>query len=158
MQVWSDYYLLQQGVLTPWQARNTNVTLSISMQPAKIFSYELSSQMQINKQINRENPQLSHPQFASFEHSIDLYLFPAERLEVGLKGELYHHSDKNLPSNFFADIYISYKMKRWELRLKCSNLLDNNLYEHRVRTSTADIYSSYRLRPRELFLTASFQL
>lgn len=158
MQVWSDYYLLQQGVLTSWQARNTNVTLSISMQPAKIFSYELSSQMQINKQINRENPKLSHPQFASFEHSIDLYLFPIERLEVGLKGELYHYSDKNLPSNFFADIYLSYKMKRWELRLKCSNLLGNNLYEHRVRTSTTDIYSSYRLRPRELFLTTSFQL
>lgn len=151
-QMWSNYYLLQNEEKTPWQIRNTELTFKLAMQPHRIFSYEFSSQMQTNKQINRTDKALSGDRLTKFNHSIALFFFPIKNLEVGVENDFYHTSDTNTSSNFFTDTHLSYQWKRYELRLIGNNLFGNHLYAYRMHTSVTNVYSAYRLRPRELLL------
>lgn len=154
-QMWSDYFLLQKSVKTPWQLQNSEFTFKLSMQPFKVFSYELYSRMQSNKQVNRTNNDLSNERLISYNHGLSLFFFPVKNMELGVKGEFYHHSDKSMSNNMFSDMHISYQLKQWEFRLTCNNILNNHLYERRLKTSITDVYSIYRLRPREILFHAS---
>ena len=154
-QIWSSYYLLLQDVMTPGQMRNTEVTFKMSMQPTRIFSYELASQMQASKQINKNNSTLSSDGLMSFKHSASLYLFPFKNVELGTEWAIYHSSDHSVSNNIFTDAHLSYHFKQCELRLNCNNIFGTHLYERQIKTSITDVYSIYRLRPREIMLCCS---
>ncbi|MDE6216629.1 hypothetical protein [Bacteroides sp.] len=156
-QIWSDYYLIQKTIKVPWQMQNTELTFKLSMQLAKIFSYELYSKLQTGKQVNQKDNNLSNERLTSFNHGISLFLFPVKNLELGFKSDFYHHSDKSISGNMFTDIHLSYQLKQYEFRLNCNNIFGNNLYERRLQTSTTDVYSSYRLRPREILFAFSIE-
>ena len=157
-QLWSNYYLWQQGVRVPWQMRDTEITGKLSMQPVRVFSYELQSRLQLNRQVCRENHALSGEGIRTFAHALSLFLFPLKKLEIGVKGEVYHSSDPSVAANVFADAHVSYQLKRWEWRLTCTNFMGNHRYERRMRTSLTDVYSVYRLRPREVLLSFTVEL
>lgn len=157
-QIWSAYYLLLKEVKTPWQLRNTSATLKLSMQPIKEFSYELASKIQTSKQVNQTDKSLSNNRITSFNHSASLFFFPMTNIELGAKSEIYHSSDKSISNNLFTDMHLSYKNKWYELRLACNNIFGNQLYERQVLSSTTNIYSTYRLRPREILLSFSINL
>lgn len=156
-QMWSNYYLWQKDGKVPWQMRDTEITCKLSMQPVRMFSYELYSRMQLNQQVNRANKSLSSDAIRTFSHALSLFLFPFKGFQVGLKSEVYHSSDKSVSANFFTDAHCSWQFKRYELRLACNNLLGNHRYERRLRTSVTDVYSVYRLRPREVLLAFSME-
>lgn len=151
-QIWSSYYLLLQDIMTPWQMRNTEVTFKMSMQPVRIFSYELASQMQASKQVNKSHSILSSNGLMSFKHSASLYLFPLKNFELGTEWAIYHSSDHSVSNNIFADAHLSYHFKQCELRLNGKNIFGTHLYERQTRTSITDVYSIYNLRPREIIL------
>lgn len=151
-QIWSSYYLLLQDVMTPWQMRNTEVTFKMSMQPVRIFSYELASQMLASKQINQSNSTLSSDGIMSYKHSVSLYLFPFKNFEIGTEWAIYHSSDHSVSNNIFADAHLSYHLKQCEFRLNYNNIFGTHLYERQMRTSNTDVYSIYRLRPQEIML------
>lgn len=157
-QLWSDYYLLMRNEKEPWQMQNTELSFALSMQPAKYISYELTSKMLSNKQVNKEARSISNPQITSFTHALELFIFPLKNLELGCKSEFYYYTDKSLQGNVFTDAHMAYKMDRYEFRLSCRNILGNNQYQRRWQTSTTDVYSIYHLRPREVFFDFTISL
>lgn len=157
-QLWSDYYLLNRDEKAPWQMQNTELSLALSMQPAKYISYELTSKILSNKQVNKEDRSISNPRITSFSHTLELFIFPLKHLEIGCKSEFYHHTDKSLQNNLFTDAHIAYKKDRYEFRLSCRNVFGNNQYQMRWQTSTTDMYSIYHLRPREVFFDFSITI
>lgn len=157
-QLWSDYYLLINGVKEPWQLQNSELTFALSMQPSKVISYELSSQMISNKQINKADRSITNPRITSFVHSLELFIFPIKGLTIGCKSEYYHYTDKRIQSNLFTDAHIAYKCDKYEVRLSGRNIFGHNQYQRRWQTSTTDIYSIYHIRPRELFLDFTISL
>lgn len=156
-QIWSSYYLLQKDTKMPWQMRDTEITFKMSMQPIKAFSYEISSQVHVNKRINKNNKALSNDKLVAFKHSASLYFFPFKDVEIGAKSNIYHSSDNSVSDNIFTDAHLSYQFKHCELRLNCNNIFATHLYERQTRTSTTNVYSANKLRPREIILCCSVE-
>lgn len=154
-QMWSSYYLLLKEKKAPWQMRNTEATFKLSMQPLSVFSYELSSRVHVNKQINKSSQALSTGALVSFRHSVSLYFFPLKKLELGMKSDMYHTSDDSISESLFMDAHVSYQFRYCAFRLNCSNIFGTHLYERHTRTSSTNVYSAYQLRPREIMLCCS---
>lgn len=125
------------------------------MQPSKYISYELTSSIQSNKQVNKEEHSAYIPRITAFTHTFDFFIFPMKNLELGCKSEFYHYTDKSLQGNVFTDAHIAYKRDRYELRLSFRNLFGNDQYHRRWQTTATDVFSIYHLRPREVFLDFS---
>lgn len=97
---------------------------------------------------------------SSFTQDLSLRITPIPKLSVLLKGEHYRNTETdNRKRDFFlADAVISYKLSRQcDLELSATNLLDEREYAYTTFTSEASTVSrSYRIRPRNLLLTARF--
>ena len=97
---------------------------------------------------------------SSFTQELSLRITAIPKLSVLLKGEHYRNTETdNRKRDFFlADAVISYKLsKRCDLELSATNLLDEREYAYTTFTDEASTVSrSYRIRPRNLLLTARF--
>ena len=58
----------------------------------------------------------------------------------------------------FADLSVSYRTKRYEVSLTCSNILGKDEYERRQITDTQLMYTITKLRPRECMVRVEFSL
>lgn len=154
----SDLYMLRNNMKTPWRMEHGRVMLSLSMQPAKVFSYEIYSSMDISNKKDISEKGAFNEKQTSFNHTVQAYLFLGKHTEIGVKGDIYHSPDNRVSTNFFTDSHISYKFKRGELSLLMNNIFGNRKYEHRTFTSTTTQYSIYRLRPSEILCKCSIDL
>lgn len=102
----------------------------------------------------------SEMQTASMKQSLSLRITPLPKLSILLKGEHFRNTETdNRKRDFFlADAMVSYQLsKRCDLELNATNLLDEREYAYTTFTNEASTVSrSYRIRPRNLLLTARF--
>lgn len=68
---------------------------------------------------------------------------------ISMKNELFHSSEASVSTNFFMDIALCYKRKRWELSFSVNNILGTSQFERRRLGNTIEQYAITRLRPHE---------
>ena len=154
-----QFRLLQGEEQVPCHLSNAVFELKLSMQPAGFFSYELSSQLDICRQSSKnKSVALDGNKMSNAVSSLSLFFFPMKSLEVGCLNEWYYNSTKGTSNYYFLDAHVSYRTKKYELRFDVYNLLGNGKYENRVISTTTDIYTLYKLRPREGLFTFGLNL
>ena len=150
--------LLISGDIHDARMKGVTGSLTYSMRPASFISLEGKSSISFSKQENRTKPALSSGSTSSFDHSLSLFLSPAKGWLAGIQNTLLHSSEKDFGVNYFCDITLSYKTKRWEMVLKAANIIGTSEYERRFIGSTIETYSMTRLRPREVVAKFSFDI
>lgn len=158
IQNWSDYYIMIVSNPCKYQMATSRLSLQLSMSPVRPLSFELKSQLTSNKQKPCASDAVDSKRLTWFQHSLKVFCFPTNNWEIGLTNELYHSNDNSVSSNYFADVVVSYRQKKYELKLACNNIFNNKKYERRILTSTTRTYSTYSLRPREVLLSLSMDL
>lgn len=93
-----------------------------------------------------------------WSHSLGINFNPAGGWIFSLNNEIYHSNEKSFGVNFFCDISIGYKSKKWELSLVADNIIGNSVYEQVNVSSITRFYSMTRLRPREYLMKLSVDL
>jgi len=158
MQTWSDFYVMLASVPSQCQMSTSTMSLRLSMSPARPLSFEWDSRLTSSNQKSRDGVGIDAERLTWFSHSMKIFCFPADDWEIGLTNELYHSNDNSVSTNYFADLLVSYRRKRYELKLTCSNIFNNRKYERRLLTSETRTYSVYALRPREILMSVSLDL
>ena len=77
---------------------------------------------------------------------------------IEFDNEMYHSNDESVSTTLFSDLSITYKTRHIEIGAACHNLFGKDLFERRYFTDTQRIYTSTRLRPREILLKVRFSL
>lgn len=154
----TDYSLLVAEKVNDARMNNTFVGLDYSLRPLRQLSVEGKSEVNVYKQENRTQKHLSSGSTTDWKHALDLHIFPASKWMLSIKNELFHTSEEGVDLNYFLDLALSYKAKRWELAVKANNLIGNTQFERRVLGNTIESYSVTRLRPREFLVKWSVDL
>jgi len=154
----TDYSLLVSGVVNDARMHNTYVGFDYSLRPLRQLSIEGKSNVNIYEQKNLSRPELSSGNTTDWQHFLNLHIFPAEKWMVSLKNELFHTNEEGVGANYFLDLALSYKAKRWELSLMGNNIIGTSKFERRVLGNTVESYSITRLRPREFLVKWSFDM
>lgn len=136
----------------------TLVDINYSLRPIKILSIEGKSSVNLFEQKNLTHKELSAGTTVDWRHALILYVFASKKLMFSLKNALYHTNEEGIDVNYFLDMGLSYKSKRWEFSLLANNIIGTSAFERRVLGNTIESYSITRLRPREFIAKLSFDL
>lgn len=147
--LWNDYNLLVNKALTPSQIQNGEIGIEYSLRPLPVLSIEGKSSLLYSYYINKKKKDASHSALKTYQHTLKLFLLPTEKWQIGLENEVYHSNDESVSFNFFTDLSMAYKTKRWEIRLLCHNFWGNNEYERKLVSTTQETFTVFQLRPRE---------
>ena len=153
----NDYHILMSETLVPYRTENFTVNLGFSMKPLHLISIEEKSRFVRSTQKNKlvdggVNSALNH-----FEHELKVFVLPG-KWQVEIDYEIYHSNDHSVTFCHFADVAVSYRTKRYEVGLWINNVMGMDKYERRYVTSTQNVYSITRLRPREMMARVFFNL
>lgn len=154
----TDYSLLVSDVVNDARMNNTNVGFDYSLRPLHQLSIEGKSNVNIYKKQNLTRPELSLGSTTDWQHYLNLHIFPAEKWMLSVKNELFHTNEEGVDANYFLDLALSYKAKRWELSLMANNIIGTSEFERRILGNTVESYSITRLRPREFLVKWSFDM
>lgn len=154
----TDYSLLVSDVVDDARMNNTNIGFDYSLRPLRQLSIEGNSNVTLYKQQNLTQPELSAGNTTDWQHSLDLHIFPTAKWMLSVKNELFHTNEEGVDVNYFLDLALSYKAKRWELSLMANNIIGTSQFERRILGNTVESYSVTRLRPREFMVKYSFDL
>ena len=154
----TDYCLLVSDVVNDARMNNTHAGLDYSLRPLRQLSVEGKSNVNIYKQQNLTRPELSSGNTTDWQHYLNIHIFPAEKWMLSVNNELFHTNEKGVGANYFLDLALSYKAKRWEISLTANNIIGTSELERRILGNTVESYSITRLRPREFLLKVSFDL
>ena len=150
----SNYSILVLDDIKPFRTLTDYIQLIFSMQPSDWFSAEAESNFTHTKQINLNDRSASGGSVQSFNHNVKLFFMPGN-WQIKWTNEFYHSNDPAVSFKYFSDIGISYRQKRYELRLDLNNLWGNDTYEERRITDLFLLYSVSRLRPRSILASVS---
>ncbi|MCQ2095085.1 MAG: carboxypeptidase-like regulatory domain-containing protein [Bacteroidaceae bacterium] len=153
---WKEYSMLQNNNVLDMKQRDANVKLEVSMQPNKHFSISESSSFNYRKMMNTNNLDSTKP-LKFFEHSLSVCCI-FEPFRVELDNELYHSNDRSVSNSFFTDLSVSYVKPRYEISMQINNVFGCNKFEYTYLTDFQSVYSSTRLRQRELLVKVSFNI
>lgn len=153
---WSNYHMLLDGNKQPFQMESAMLSASVSACPLDWLSIEYLGTCHYSHQRCRAADIDIQP-LRSFSHQMKCYFLPGN-FQIEWNNEIYHSNDRSLSTTYFADIAVSYRTKRYEIGLNCSNILGKNDYERRQLTDTQQVYTLTRLRPREILFKIEFNL
>lgn len=155
----NNYKLLIADQLDKARLTTTSLKFEYSLHPIQMLTIEGNSSVRNNKQQNLSEPErYADRSITSWEHNLDLHLFPDKHWMLTLNNELYHSKGNNLGMNYYCDFSISYKAKRWELQFLTNNIFDTSQFKRQTVSSTVSTYSITTLRPREYMVKYSFDL
>lgn len=154
----SDYSMLVADQLHDARMNTWSSALTYSLRPFQLMSVEGKTDLMVRKQQNLSQKSLSSGSIADWEHSLNLNIFPARKWMITWENELFHSSEKSFGTNYFCDLLLSYKAKRWEISFRANNLLGTSEYERRSLGDTIESYSMTVLRPREFLMKWSVDL
>ena len=154
----TDYSLLVSGNINDARMNTTSVSFDYSLRPLRLLSVEGKSNVNIYRQQNLTNEALSSGSTTDWQHFLNLHIFPADKWMLSLKNELFHTCEEGIEANYFLDLAISYKTKRWELSLSANNIIGTSEFERRTLGNTIESYTITRLRPREFMAKWSFDI
>ena len=154
----TDYGLLVMDKVNKGRMHSTDLSFNYSLRPIRLVSLEGKSSAIISKQENRSMKNLSSGSITDWEHSLDINIFPKKGWMVSLKNELFDSTERSIDVNYFCDLSLSYKTKRWEIALDGNNIFGTSEFERRILGNTIETYSVTRLRPREFLVKFSFDM
>lgn len=154
----TDYKLLLAGSIDKARMNVTLVDFNYSLRPIKKLSIEGKSSMNLFEQRNLTHKDFSSGTTVDWRHNLNLHIFPFQKLMLSLKNALYHTNEEGIDINYFLDLGLSYKSKRWELFLLANNVIGTSKFERRILGNTIESYSATKLRPREFLAKLSFDL
>ncbi len=152
------YSMLVGDELNNARMNSTYVSLDYSLRPLRQLSIEGQSEVNIRKQQNRTQANLSPGSTVAWEHSLQFHVFPASKWMISVANELFHSNQEGVDLSYFLDLALSYKAKRWELALKADNIIGSTDFERRLLANSFTLSSVTRLRPREFLLEWSVDL
>lgn len=133
------------------------VSFDYSLRPLKGLTIEGVSQMIINQRKEKTAPYYKSSLY-HWSHSLGINYNPIGGWYTSLNNELYHSNEKSFGVNYFCDLFVGYKAKRWEMSLQAKNLIGKTKYEQVQINSATRFYTMTRLRPREIVIKMSVDL
>lgn len=146
----TNYDLLINSVLTHQHTRNGRVSLRFSMKPNRWFSIEEESTYHYSHQSLTNSIQ-------SWSHELKVFLLPG-KWQIEWINEIHHSNDNSVSTNYFSDLSTSYRTKKFEIGILCSNLFGTRDYRRHYTTDYTDIIVLNHLRPREFIWKTIFNL
>lgn len=154
----STYSMLVGEEVNDARMNSTTLGFDYSLRPLRQLSIEGRSKMKKYRQQNITNPSLSSGSTIDWEHNMDFHIFLAERWMFSVKNELFHTNEEGVGMNYFCDLAVSYRTKRWELSLNANNIIGTSNFERHILGNTIEHYSIVLLRPREFIVKWSVDL
>lgn len=145
----TDYSVLVSDNVNDVRMQATMLHFDCSFRPLGILSIEEKSGVNIHNHHNITQRQLSSGSVRDWEHYLNIHILPTQRWMISMKNELFHSSEASVSTNFFMDIALCYKRKRWELSFSVNNILGTSQFERRRLGNTIEQYAITRLRPHE---------
>ena len=93
----------------------------------------------------------------NFIHEVKVFVLPG-KWQMEIDNEFYHSNDHSVKFCHFADVAVSYRTKTYEVGLWLNNIMGSDKYERRYTTTTQNVYSVTKLRPRELMARVYFNI
>jgi len=156
-QTWNNYSMLINDNVQPFRMENSEIKLNISIKPLYWLSADLTSSLNRNHQANRNGTDRYAETLCYYTHKLRTYIMPGNWI-IELDNEMYHSNDESVSTTLFSDLSITYKTRHIEIGAACHNLFGKDLFERRYFTDTQRIYTSTRLRPREILFKVRFSL
>ena len=154
----TDYAFLSSGRMMDARMDGYAVSLDYALRPAKWLSVEGKSEATVTCRKDLSDASVPVSRVTDWTHFAQFHILPAAGWMLSWNNELYHSSEKSLGLNYFCDVSLSYRTKRWELSLAANNVVGTAEYRQRVVSSTLQSYTLTYLRPREFLLKFSVDL
>ena len=154
----SDYSLLIADNISKMRMTATDFTFDYSLRPLSFLTVEGNSSLAICHQQNRTIKALAASTTRDWRHQLDLHLFPTQKWMISVKNQLFHTSDEGVKLNYFLDLALSCKAKRWELALNANNIIGTSKFERRRLSNDVESYSATILRERSVLIKWSVDL
>lgn len=154
----SESGYLAKGSLMRTRVNTCRVSADCSLRPAPWLSAEGRSGIVVNCRTNLGDRSAPAGRTADWTHELKLHLMPAGGWMFSVNNELYHSSEKDFGMNWFCDLSLGYKARRWELSLLVDNVIGISEYR-RIRVSSAMQSCTLTcLRPRDCLIRFSVDL
>lgn len=154
----TDYAFLSSGQVKDARVDGYVVSLDYSLRPVRWLSVEGKSEMAVTSRRDLSEASVPVSRVTDWSHYGNFHLLPAAGWMLSWDNELYHSSEKSFGLNYFCNISLSYRTKRWELSLLANNVAGTSEYRRRTVSSTLQSYTLTYLRPREFLLKFSIDL
>ena len=154
----TDYTFLSSGQVMKARMDGYAVSLDYALRPVKWLSVEGESEATVTCRKDLSDASVPVSRVTDWSHYANFHFLPADRWMLSWDNELYHSSEKSFGLNYFCDVSLSYRTKRWELSLLVNNVAGTSEYRRRAVSSTLQSYTLTYLRPREFLLKFSIDL
>ncbi|MCR5313828.1 MAG: hypothetical protein K6E54_09380 [Bacteroidaceae bacterium] len=111
--------------------------------------------MYSNKQVNQSIESVSTKREYWFTHELATY-FLFGKWQIKWKNEYYHTTMVGASNNFFSDLSVSYRTKEDEWALELNNMFGNSTYSHHFISNNYQLFSTIKLRQREVMVKYSW--
>lgn len=151
---WSDFDIIRNQLKTTVNSQSLGMGLSLTMRPCRVFNYEANSYMSVSRQKVMSS---NGVKYMSFSHSLNLFFTPGSWL-LTMRNECRHSPDGSEKFNVYSEASLSYKTKRYELKVDCKNLWGDNKREYKSFSALGSSYSVIEYRPREVLASVIFSI
>ena len=157
--VQNRYHLLVGDDMARASLRQWQGSLSFSARPLRWLSVEEKSTVSSYTQKMRFDKEdvmnTATPSLTTFWHDLKAYLL-YNHWQLGWINQLAHSNDPEVSTNYFSDVTLSYKQKRYELKGELHNIFGSTHYERRTISTEYSVYTLNSLRPREFLVKVIF--
>lgn len=156
----SSSSLLENAVPVDYQRSSLSLRLAVNGDISSILSYDYSLQYTTTKpKLKGSSNPTAYRSISKLRQQGQLNIFPFKNLT--LSTSLSHdrsYAANSLPSSFFMDLMLQYKLNRWEFCASWNNIFNTKDY---VIAYYGEFYSSitsYELRPSNIVFSVRFSL
>ena len=154
-----NYSILMAEQVDKARMLSSTYELNYSLRPLMQLSFEGKTELHCSKQQNLTKQEMSSDnQILDWSHELNCFVFPADKWMFSIKNQLFHSNDKSLSTNYYCDLSISYKTKRWELSVMCYNIMNTKEFRKSVLSETMNVYSITYLRSRNIMIKYTLDL
>ena len=154
-----NYSILMAEQVDKARMLSSTYELNYSLRPLMQLSFKGKTELHCSKQQNLTKQEMSSDnQILDWSHELNCFVFPADKWMFSIKNQLFHSNDKSLSTNYYCDLSISYKTKRWELSVMCYNIMNTKEFRKSVLSETMNVYSITYLRSRNIMIKYTLDL
>lgn len=154
---WNNYEMRISEKIVAAQSQTANANLGISIRPFRWLSVSERSSINMSRQHSRNYRNLSEMTLWNYYQNLRINLYTGSWV-LSWTNELYHSNDKTVSTSCFSDIWLAYKKKKYDIGITLNNIFGKQTYDRRVIMDTQRIYTSTRLRPREIIFRLAVNL
>jgi outer membrane receptor protein involved in Fe transport len=156
--VHSTSRMLRNNIILPYASDSYSVR---GMVTSKVAS-KCNLTYQVSYTYNKNQMEGNQSYFSSvrFSESLKATYFPVKSLQLSYTLDHYCNelSANNYKHFIFSDVSASYLLgNRWELTSSVKNIFNEKSYSYFIENELTSFYQSYKIRPRNLLLSATYR-